>query len=336
MSVRAIIRPATLEAREALVHQRIAALHELPQTHDERNRFNEWLNLEHEERLHEYMQDHCLLLAQLGNNVVGSAALDLDQPGITGLCVLPEWRGHGIGKRLLTSIERLAASYGIDRISTQATLTALAFFQQAGYEPSPGGQLPTAQHGMGIETLSLERSLSRRQTVYGRRIRDLLIELGMPSDYGRSHRLVLQPESTQLANIGQDFAGREQFLRPDAAMAWYAMRNEAVTDDIELEVVSAFRSVDYQAGIVQRKQAQGQSIDAILRVSAAPGYSEHHTGCALDLNCPGHPPLEDSFEASMAFEWLVDHAHEHGFRMSFPRNNRHGIAFEPWHWFWAG
>ncbi len=74
----------------------------------------------------------------------------------------------------------------------------------------------------------------------------------------------------------------------------------------------------------------------ILSVSAAPGYSEHHTGRAVDLTTPGTRPLEEDFEATPAFEWLTGTAEDFGFRMSYPRNNRHGIAYEPWHWMWTG
>jgi D-alanyl-D-alanine carboxypeptidase len=30
------------------------------------------------------------------------------------------------------------------------------------------------------------------------------------------------------------------------------------------------------------------------------------------------------------------HAGDHGFRMSYPRGNPHGISYEPWHWRWHG
>jgi D-alanyl-D-alanine carboxypeptidase len=98
--------------------------------------------------------------------------------------------------------------------------------------------------------------------------------------------------------------------------------------------VSAFRSVHYQKEIIRRKLEKGQSVADILRVSAAPGYSEHHTGHALDLTTPGTAVLEEEFEESEAFGWLTAHAGEFGFHMSFPRGNPHGVAYEPWHWAW--
>jgi D-alanyl-D-alanine carboxypeptidase len=100
--------------------------------------------------------------------------------------------------------------------------------------------------------------------------------------------------------------------------------------------VSGFRSVEYQRGIIERKLAKGLHILEILRSSAAPGYSEHHTGRAIDVTTPGSQPLEEEFERTQAFAWLLCHAGEFGFRLSFPRGNPHGVVYEPWHWLHHG
>ena len=122
---------------------------------------------------------------------------------------------------------------------------------------------------------------------------------------------------------------------PAAAQAWRSMHQQAAGEGIELQAVSAFRSVDYQAGIVRRKLDKGLTMEEILAVTAAPGFSEHHTGRAIDITSPGFPVLEEEFEKSAAFEWLQLHAATFGFRMSFPRGNRHKVAYEPWHWAWG-
>jgi len=160
------------------------------------------------------------------------------------------------------------------------------------------------------------------------------LELGVPRDYGRVRKLSLVREPAALAFIGIDINGRAQWLAPRAARAFLRMHEAATSDRIVLDIVSAYRSADYQLGIVRRKRERGIAIDEILRVSAAPGYSEHHSGRAVDLTSPGYAALEEEFEKSPAFSWLTRHAKRFGFRLSYPRNNRHGIAYEPWHWCW--
>lgn len=158
--------------------------------------------------------------------------------------------------------------------------------------------------------------------------------LGVPRDYGRVRRLALVREPRELACVGEDIHQRRQWLAPRAARAYARLHAAAAADGIELQIVSAFRSAEYQFGILERKLARGQSIDEILRVSAAPGYSEHHSGRAVDLTTPGFAPLEEEFEHSSAFAWLVANAARFGFVLSYPRDNLHGIAYEPWHWCW--
>ena len=158
--------------------------------------------------------------------------------------------------------------------------------------------------------------------------------LGVPRDYAARRRLRRVREPKRLVGIGSDIQGRAQWLTPRAARAWLRLVAAAAADGVVLQVVSAFRSCEYQLGILRRKLDRGQSIDEILRVSAAPGYSEHHSGRALDLTTPGFRPLEEEFESSPAFDWLRRHARRFGFRLSYPRRNRHGIAYEPWHWCW--
>lgn len=158
--------------------------------------------------------------------------------------------------------------------------------------------------------------------------------LGVPRDYGRSRDLRLVREPRELVCIGEDVHARAQWLAPRAARAFLRMRSAAARDGIELQLVSAFRSAEYQLGILRRKLERGQSIDEILQVSAAPGYSEHHSGRVVDLTTPGHAALEEEFEHSPAFAWLMRRAGDFGFALSYPRGNRHRIAYEPWHWCW--
>lgn len=158
--------------------------------------------------------------------------------------------------------------------------------------------------------------------------------LGVPRDHGRQRQLRRVREATNLVYVQRDTQNRPVWLTPRACRAWQRMRETAALGGIELQIVSAFRSIEYQLGIVQRKIERGQSMDEILRISAAPGFSEHHSGRAFDLTTPGFAALEEEFERSPAFAWLRDNAATFGFRMSYPRNNPHGIAYEPWHWCW--
>lgn len=162
----------------------------------------------------------------------------------------------------------------------------------------------------------------------------LLHALGIAPDYGERHRLPQVSEPSVLAYAGRDRYARPLWLLPAAARAWMRMQQAAVSDAVAIDVISGYRSHTHQASIVARKLARGLDIAAILAINAAPGYSEHHSGCALDLGHPGQAPAETSFENTPAFAWLCKHAARFGFHLSYPRDNPHGIVYEPWHWAW--
>ena len=165
-------------------------------------------------------------------------------------------------------------------------------------------------------------------------LRERLHALGLdPDAYAASTGLTLVPEPAWLAHAGFDRYRRPLWLHPQAARAWRRLRAAALRDGIALDAISGYRSHDYQLGIFERKRARGLGVADILTVNAAPGYSEHHSGRALDIGTPGEPPAEESFEQTAAFAWLRREASGHGFRMSYPRDNPHGIVYEPWHWY---
>jgi D-alanyl-D-alanine carboxypeptidase len=151
---------------------------------------------------------------------------------------------------------------------------------------------------------------------------DLVLPRGLP----------FYPEAAALvvADTGSD--GREYLLTPQAAAAWQEMKHSAGKDAVVLELVSAFRGIARQTEIIRTKIAQGLPMAAILTLSAPPGYSEHHTGRAVDINTPGCEATEEPFEHTEAFAWLTANAQRFGFTLSYPRGNAHGFIYEPWHW----
>jgi D-alanyl-D-alanine carboxypeptidase len=166
------------------------------------------------------------------------------------------------------------------------------------------------------------------------RVAAALRAFGADPDLPARRGLPLHRDAAGLRHVGLGSDGRDKFLVPAAARAWEAMRQSAAADSTPLLLVSAFRSFEFQAALIRAKLAKGRSIDEVMRVNAPPGCSEHHTGRAIDIGSEGTPPLEEDFEATAAFGWLAANAARFGFRMSFPRDNRYGYVYEPWHWCW--
>jgi D-alanyl-D-alanine carboxypeptidase len=163
-------------------------------------------------------------------------------------------------------------------------------------------------------------------------LRELHEELGIPDDYGQADGKPAFEEAVDLVDAGPNLVGRMQRLAPETARKWAEMVDAAAADGVTLLIVSGFRGIEYQARLIRKKINAGQLVSDILTVSAAPGYSEHHTGRAVDIATPGSRPLTEEFEASDAFRWLSANAARFGFSMTYPRDNPFGFVFEPWHW----
>lgn len=169
-------------------------------------------------------------------------------------------------------------------------------------------------------------------SAYNARIAVLHADLGIAAGYAQRSGLPLQIEPDELVDAGKDMFGRDQKLTPLALAAWQKMQLAAAEQGVTLLLVSAFRSVDYQAQLIRKKLDSGRTLEDIMQFNAAPGFSEHHTGRAVDIACPDAEPLQEEFEKTIAFNWLKVNAKDFGFVMSYPRDHRHAISYEPWHW----
>jgi D-alanyl-D-alanine carboxypeptidase len=128
-------------------------------------------------------------------------------------------------------------------------------------------------------------------------------------------------------------------LRKAAAQAYQQMDAAAQRDGINLVPLSGFRSLTDQDYLFFGKKAErGQVAAERAKVSAPPGYSEHHTGYALDIGDGSVPATELSptFDNTRAYRWLQANAAFYSFELSFPKANKQGVSYEPWHWRFVG
>lgn len=125
------------------------------------------------------------------------------------------------------------------------------------------------------------------------------------------------------------------------ARAYRKMRDAAAKDGISLWVSSGYRSDERQGELFDQEVEAFEKTASTLeeaeafaeRSVARPGYSEHCTGLAVDLN-----GVLDSFDQTDAFRWLDEHAQEYGFILRYPEEKQEitKIKYEPWHYRYVG
>lgn len=148
-------------------------------------------------------------------------------------------------------------------------------------------------------------------------------------------------------SIETDFVQGSYQLEAVAAMRCREMIEAAKKDGINLKVLSAYRTVEYQENLFSRNVRQrmddyGMSYDeAVYDVSiniAPPGGSEHNAGLAVDIIETDHWDTYEEFEDTEEFAWLQEHCAEYGFILRYlkGREDVTGYIYEPWHYRYVG
>ena len=122
---------------------------------------------------------------------------------------------------------------------------------------------------------------------------------------------------------------------PETQAAYKELVKDLEKEGMKIYIVSAYRSISYQESLYNHylKTDSKQEVDTY---SSRPGYSEHHTGRALDISqVQGNL---DAFEGSDEAEWVYENAYKYGFIVRYREEQMDvtGYIFEPWHITYVG
>jgi LAS superfamily LD-carboxypeptidase LdcB len=163
----------------------------------------------------------------------------------------------------------------------------------------------------------------------------------------RGYRLQSAPVTTTFVEVEPTM-----LLQQKSAQPWLDLQTEAKEAGISISLSAAYRSADDQRTIFMDRLnsarvsldavAGGRSdaaIDDLLKMTAIPGFSRHHTGYTIDIACDDMPTT--SFEYTNCFEWLSANNYEktkkHGWIPSYPEGSgKQGPNPEAWEYVWVG
>lgn len=126
--------------------------------------------------------------------------------------------------------------------------------------------------------------------------------------------------------------GKSYMLDKRALEAYEVLEADAKNAGIDLTIVSAYRTYEFQNNLYNKYVNRSGKAEADT-YSARPGHSEHESGLAVDLN-----QVETAFENTKAFNWLNENAHVYGFILRYPKGKESltGYMYEPWHYRYVG
>lgn len=121
-------------------------------------------------------------------------------------------------------------------------------------------------------------------------------------------------------------------LTSETNTAFLKMQADAKASGLNLWIESGFRSYQNQVS-VYNKWVNKDGKQVADTYSARPGYSEHQSGLAMDINS-----INTSFENTDEYRWLQANAYKYGFIMRYPKNKQEitGYIYEPWHYRYVG
>ena len=113
------------------------------------------------------------------------------------------------------------------------------------------------------------------------------------------------------------------------------MKNDILKEGMNIRIISAYRSFSYQDNLYNN-YLKKDSKELVDTYSARPGYSEHHTGLAIDID---NGKLDfNKFYLTKEFLWMQENAHKYGFILRYPKDKEYitGYSYEPWHYRYVG
>lgn len=125
------------------------------------------------------------------------------------------------------------------------------------------------------------------------------------------------------------------YINKEAYEAFLNMKNDIEKENMTIRIISAYRSFNYQENLYNNylKKDDKAFVDTY---SARPGYSEHHTGLAIDID---NNKLDfNKFYMTKEFVWMNENSYKYGFIIRYPKDKEYitGYTYEPWHFRYVG
>jgi D-alanyl-D-alanine carboxypeptidase len=223
---------------------------------------------------------------------------------------------------LVLSVSGCAVPDPVPTDAPTAASTGLPVPEQTGGGASTSAPTETPSTGAGNVDADIDDPASLAVVVNKTRPLD-------PDDYAASDLVTVPVPHTN-----------PPMLRKEASAAIVDMFAD-YTDEtgLEMQSISAYRSYSAQVRVYNNWVASLGQEGADL-TSARPGFSEHQTGLAMDIDAKPSSgcALDQCFADTPQGIWLAKNAWKYGFVLRYPEGltDVTGYEFEPWHYRYIG
>lgn len=150
---------------------------------------------------------------------------------------------------------------------------------------------------------------------------------GLPKEY-KPNNLIEKPAGQKYYNLEHSI-----LICEEAAEAYEKMAKDAANKaNIHLKVSYAYRSYEEQEKLIEELiKINGET--ETKHTAAPAGFSEHHTGLAIDVSGAIREDGTHITENEDAYKWIANNCHKYGFMIKNLEGKEHitGTKYEPWH-----
>ena len=153
------IRSAMLSDKDKIASTHIASIETLCAGHYSAHDISGWIQVISPDIYDNAILEKIMIVAEEDDEILGLAILNIAGQEIGAVYVHPQAAGMGIGKNLLTELERKASENALSRLSLNSTTNASGFYRKYGYTGSEIGfhELP---NGIRLKCIRMHKTLT--------------------------------------------------------------------------------------------------------------------------------------------------------------------------------
>lgn len=133
----------------------------------------------------------------------------------------------------------------------------------------------------------------------------------------------------------KEYAINGMYLTKECMLSFVKMADDAKKQGYNIRAISTYRTYEYQ-DMLYNNYAARDGVNKADTYSARPGFSEHHTGLAIDID--NMKTSYTSFDKTKEYTWMQENAYKYGFILRYPEDKVDitGYMYEPWHYRYVG
>ncbi|MDE5604846.1 MAG: M15 family metallopeptidase [Eubacterium sp.] len=154
----------------------------------------------------------------------------------------------------------------------------------------------------------------------------------LPVLFNRYNKISYPADELVLLNKAYVSKKRQIYIAKKVRKSYYKMCREAKAENVCIYASQGYRRFSDQLALIDQF-TQSEGTEAAMKRCAPAGFSEHHTGLALDLG--GGLIVDGAYvsNSQVVYDWIAENCYKYGFMIKNPPNKEHitGTMYEPWH-----